>query len=304
MLSRFSLFPLVLLFAAALAGCRSAPESFASPQDAVDALHQAVASDDQSRLRAILGPRMDELKSGDQAQDRADFVAFASKLGERTQIQPAGDNEAILLIGAEAWPFPAPLVQEGGRWSFDTDAGITELNNRRIGADELAIIDACYAYIDAQAEYHAINWNDGGPPSYAAHLASSPGTRDGLYWPTAEGDPPSPLGPVMAAAMPSEAPGDPPSPFYGYIFLPLSRQGASAPGGAMDYVQDGRLIRGFAAAAFPAEYGRSGIMTFIFSADGVVYQRDLGPQTAAIVAAMTEFNPDEGWEPVSPADPQ
>lgn len=284
------------LLIGALGGCNSGQRTFDSPQAAVGALEQAVATGDRAELRGVLGPRTDELKSGDAEQDRADFVAFASKLQQQSRIENVNEDEAVLLVGQEEWLFPVPMVRADGVWRFDTDAGIYELTTRRIGANELAIIDACYAFIDAEVEYGSQPRDASGVNQYTAKLWSAPGTRDGLYWETAENETPSPIGPVMAAAVSGN--GADSYPFYGYFFKPLLKQGPNAVGGAMEYAENGRLVKGIAGVAFPAEYGTSGIMTFIFSMDGVVYQRDLGAQTPSIVGAMDSFDPGEGWTPV------
>lgn len=281
---------------AALGGCGSSPRAFESPEAAVAALDEAVSAKSESKLREVLGSRVNELRSGDAEQDRADFTAFASKLRQSSRIESVGENESVLLVGAEEWAFPAPLVRGDRGWSFDTDAGIDELTTRRIGANELAIIDACYAFLDAEAEYGSAVRDGSGVNQYTARLWSTPGARDGLYWPSEENEEPSPLGPAMAAAVSGN--GRDSYPFYGYFFRPLLRQGPSAVGGAMDYSEDGRLVKGIAGVAFPAEYGTSGIMTFIFSMDGVVYQRDLGADTTSIAQSMQEFDPSEGWVPV------
>lgn len=287
------------LIGAVLGGCSSPQRTFESPQAAVTALESAVASDNRGQMREVLGPRMSELGSGDEAQDRADFVAFASKLKEQSRIDNVSDDRAIVLIGSESWPFPVPLVRAEGVWKFDTDAGIDELTTRRIGANELAIIDACYAFIEAEEEYGSQPRDGSGVNQYTARLWSTPGTQDGLYWATGENETPSPIGPVMAAAVSGNGANS--YPFYGYFFRPLLRQGEAAPGGAMNYSEDGRLVRGIAGVAFPAEYGKTGIMTFIFSMDGVVYQRDLGENTSSIAKSMQEFDPVEGWTPVEHA---
>lgn len=295
MLVRNLVLTLCLLALPWLTGCGTTQQSFDSPQAAVTALEHAVAADDRDQFRQLLGPRSDELKSGDAEQDRGDFVAFAYKLNEKTQIQTVSDTEALLLVGSEAWPFPVPIVKSDGRWRFDTDAGIDELTTRRIGADELAIIDAANAFIDAEAQYQSEDRNGDGVREFTPRLMSTPGTRDGLYWDTGENEQPSPLGPVMAMAMTRTDAAGNTFPFYGYFFKALTRQGPDAPGGAMDYAENGRLTKGIAAVAFPAEYGRTGIMTFIFSIDGEIYQRDLGAATASVVAALDTFNPGEGW---------
>ncbi|MBN8597635.1 MAG: DUF2950 family protein [Planctomycetes bacterium] len=285
-----------VLALAALGGCSSSPATFETPEAAVAALDEAVSAKSESKLREVLGSRVHELRSGDAEQDRADFTAFASKLRQSTRIESVGDGESVLLVGDEQWVFPAPLVRGEKGWSFDTDAGIEELTTRRIGANELAIIAACYSFIEAETEYGSQVRDGSGVNQYTARLWSTPGTQDGLYWPTEENEEPSPLGPVMAAAVSEN--GSDSYPFYGYYFRPLLKQGPSAVGGAMDYSENGRLVKGIAGVAFPADYGTSGIMTFLFSMDGVVYQKDLGPETQSLARSMQEFDPGEGWTPV------
>lgn len=285
-----------VLALAVLGGCSSSPGTFETPEAAVAALDEAVSAKSESKLREVLGSRANELRSGDAGQDRADFTAFASKLRQSTRIESVNESESVLLVGDEQWVFPAPLVRGEQGWSFDTDAGIEELTTRRIGANELAIIDACYSFIDAESEYGSRVRDGSGVNQYTARLWSTPGTQDGLYWPTEENEEPSPLGPVMASAVSGN--GSDSYPFYGYFFRSLLQQGPSAVGGAMDYSENGRLVKGIAGVAFPAEYGQSGIMTFIFSMDGVVYQRDLGQDTASIARAMDSFDPADGWTPV------
>lgn len=283
----------------ALAACGSSQRTFDTPEAAVQALETAVAEDNQSELRRLFGPNMDALKSGDAAQDHTDFIAFASKLAERTTIQKTDSGDAIILLGEEQWPFPVPLVLADRHWRFDTDAGINELANRRIGENELATIDALHAFVDAEREYQSIDRTGDGVRVFTARLLSTPGQHDGLFWETTEHEQPSPIGPVMAMAMSQTNEAGAPEPYYGYLYKALTRQGSAAPGGAMDYIVSGRLVHGIAAVAFPAEHGRTGVMTFIVSMDGVVYQRDLGPDTASVVAAMDSFDPVEGWTRVT-----
>jgi hypothetical protein len=297
--ARSILFALMMLALSALTGCAGSQRSFASPEEAVGALERAVGEVDRPELRRIFGPRSEELKSGDAEQDRGDFVAFASKIKERALIEQVNADEVSLVVGEEAWPFPVPIVRSGGRWRFDTEMGITEVTSRRIGANELAVIAACWALIGAEVQYQAVDRNGDGVNEFTTRLMSTPGTRDGLYWEVGEGEEPSPIGPVMAMAMVGADPSEEAFPFYGYYFKVLTRQGPAAPGGAMEYVENGRLTKGIAAVAFPAEHGQTGIMTVILSMDGVLYQRDLGPDTRSIVAAMDAFDPGEGWTRVS-----
>lgn len=285
-----------LVSALVLGGCGTSQKSFDTPEAAVAALDEAVRAQDDARLRAVLGPRVSELKSGDPVQDRADFVAFASRMAQSTRVESV-DGKSVLLVGDEQWEFPAPIIRTQSGWQFDTDAGIEELTTRRIGANELAIIDACFAFIDAEIAYGTVSRDGSGTNQYTAKMWSTPGSKDGLYWETQSDEPDSPIGPAMAAAEWNS--GRDCYPFYGYFFRPLLKQGPSAVGGAMDYVEDGKLVKGVAGVAFPAEYGTSGIMTFIFSMDGRVYQKDLGPQTSSIARSMDTFDPGEGWTSVA-----
>lgn len=302
-------FLLVAIFLPALllGACGASQRSFDSPDAAVAALRAAVADDERGELRALFGPRSDELRSGDPEQDRSDFVAFSYKLTEQTLLLDApvshqGPPSQIILVGVEEWPFPVPLVSDNrGRWRFDTDAGVEQLTDRRIGENELSTIDALRAFVLAEQIYQSEPRTTDGVRAYTARMLSTPGERDGLFWETAENEEPSPIGPVMAMAVAqsSVVASYRPEPYYGYLFKTLTRQGRSAPGGEMDYFENGRLTRGIAAVAFPAEHGRTGIMTFIVSMEGTIYQRDLGTETAAIVAAMESFDPGEGWTPVT-----
>jgi hypothetical protein len=296
---RIPLLTSLLLAALWLGACGVKQRSFDSPEAAVVALQIAVADDNRDELRALFGPRSDELRSGDPEQDRSDFIAFSSKLAENASLQPALNNQMIILVGSEEWPFPVPLVSDRGRWRFDTDAGVEQLTDRRIGENELATIDALRAFVNAERKYQSLLRSADGVPAYSAHLLSTPGERDGLFWETGESEDPSPIGPVMAMAVARTSDHEAAEPYYGYLYKVLTRQGPSALGGAMDYYDNGRLTRGTAAAAFPAEHGRTGIMTFIVSMEGTIYQRDLGPETGARVAAMDTFDPGDGWARVA-----
>jgi len=208
------------------------------------------------------------------------------------------DKKVILQVGKDDWPFPIPLVKDGTNWRFDSERGKEELSNRIIGRNELDVIQVCLAYVDAQREYYMHNPRGVALPQYASKFMSTQGKRDGLYWATTTDEPPSPLGPLLAQA---RREGYNPTagksiPYHGYYYKMLTGQGPSAPDGAYDYVVRGQMIGGFAMVAYPAQYGESGIMTFIVNHDGVVYQKDLGPHTAATAQSMTKFNPDETWK--------
>ncbi|HEY6008981.1 MAG TPA: DUF2950 domain-containing protein, partial [Geobacteraceae bacterium] len=277
---------LLLLMLAALPAASFAvqPEPgqkvFSSPEEARQALLAAVQAKDHAALRAIFGPVTRELEPGDPVEQAAEFEHFARHVAEGVELVTEGEERATLLIGAIKWPFPVPLVKKGDGWRFDTEAGREEILNRRIGHNELLAIKACQAYVEAQREYYAMNEPDGAQlPKYAQRMISSPGHRDGLYWPTAAGEKESPLGPLVAKAkeegyMQQRKAGESgPRPFHGYYFRILKRQGANAPGGKFDYIINGNMVAGFALVAYPARWGVSGVMTFIVNQRGRVYQK-------------------------------
>jgi hypothetical protein len=238
--------------------------------------------------------------SGDAVADRAAGEGFVRAYDEKHVVVPQGEGRAALSIGRDDWPFAFPLVSTGGRWRFDTDAGKDELLARRIGSNELDVINVMMAIVDAQQEYASADRDGTGLRQYARKFASNPGKTDGLYWPTKADQVPSPLGAVMMnAAREGYQKADRQRPYHGYYFRMLERQGASAKGGALDYVVKGRMIGGFAAIAWPAQYGNSGIMTFIVNHDGVVYEKDLGANTAALARGITSFDPGAGWSPAT-----
>jgi hypothetical protein len=273
--------------------------AFASPDDAVKALIAATQSQNKTALREIFGPESQELVSGDKVEDAEAAATFARELARLCRLSYEGDN-----VGAQDWPFPIPLVKKDGGWIFDTAAGKDEIINRRVGENELLAIGVCRTYVAAQREYATEDRDNSGVLKYAQNLKSSPGTKDGLYWPAAQGDEPSPFGPLVASARAegykTPKDGEGPQPFHGYLFKILTAQGPHAPGGKYNYIINGNLIAGFALVAHPVIWGDSGVMTFIVNQQGKVYQRNLGPDTAAKVATMTEFDPDENWTQVSP----
>jgi len=276
--------------------------AFATPDDAARALVAAVRSADTRRIHEVLGPGTHRLVlSGDPVADQKARDYFVAAYDNRSKIEPDGDAKARLFIGEKDWPFPFPLVKSAEGWKFDARAGAEEILNRRIGRNELAAIQVCLAYVDAQHEYALTEGNRNGLRSYATKLVSTSGGKDGLYWPTGDGEPSSPLGPLSAKAkaegygkgMNAES-----EPYHGYFYKVLTRQGSHAPGGAYDYVVDGRMIGGFALVAYPARWGASGVMTFLVNHDGVVYQKNLGRGTTALALGMTSFNPDSSWSKV------
>ena len=276
--------------------------TFADPAGAVDALVAAVRGRDRAALHALFGPEGRTLLSGDRVEDRNALDEFAQALGQYHHAAQESVDRVVLSIGSQDWPFPIPLVRRGGRWLFDTAAGRDEIVNRRIGANELTAIGVCRTYVAAQREYAEAPRDGSGRLHYAQQLRSAPGLRDGLFWEPADGEGPSPLGPLVALAR-SEGygpgkPGAASPPFHGYLFRILTAQGAHAPGGAYSYVINGGMVAGFALVAHPIRWGESGIMSFLVSGQGVVYQCDLGPDTTAVVSAMGAFDPDEAWTPV------
>lgn len=295
----------VVLGVRAFGGAQTqSPKVFSTPEQAVKAVADATKAKDRAALREIFGPDVKDLLSGDPVADANSFEEFAKNVAEATKIQKETDAKATLLVGSEEWPFPIPLVKKGDGWSFDTKAGTEEIHNRRIGKNEIAAILICQAYAVAQWEYFDGDDGDGDQVSeYAQKFGSSPGKRDGLYWQTSPDDEPSPLGPLVAFARkegylkgkPVSGAAETANPFHGYYFKILVRQGTSAPGGKYGYIINGNMIAGFALVAYPATWGSSGVMTLVVNQEGRVYQKDLGPRTAQIAAAMTEYNPDSTW---------
>src|SRR5580692_9131419 len=277
---------------------------FASANDAGNALLDAAKSGDKNALLAIFGTdAKDLISSGDAVQDKAAIDGFVAAYPVMHRWRNMADGDQVLLVGADNFPFPIPLKKNtSGQWFFDTAAGKDEILSRRIGRNELAVIEVCGAVADAQAEYFSQPHDGATTNQYAAKFISDPGKENGLSWKSSEGQPDGPLGPLAAAASSegySTKP-DVPRAFHGYFFRMLKGQTDKAPGGAKDYLVDGKMVGGFAIVAYPAEYGNSGVMTFIINQDGVVLQRDLGKTTAEVATAMTEFDPngDAGWKPV------
>ena len=275
-----------------------AQRTFASPEEAVKALRAAVAVHDKAALREIFGPDVKDLLTGDEAQDKANSLRFAKTIEEGAKPVPEGEGKVVLEIGAKQWPFPIPLVKENAAWRFDTAAGKEEIIDRHIGKDELHAIGVCSIYVQAQKQYASLERGANGPRGYARKFMSGPGKMDGLYWKTGPSQVPSPFELKAAEAGVVDGGARGTKPFHGYFFKILIRQGAAAPGGEQDYVKDGNLTVGFALAAYPEHWGRSGIMTFIVNQDGKIYQRDLGEQTARLAPEIDAYDPDGGWTPV------
>ena len=286
------------LFPAASAAL--AQKTFKTPQDAVDALVASAKVDDQKAALVVLGrDGEDIISSGDKVSDEAIRKRFVTSYEAKHQITMDGDDKAMLVIGDNDYPFPIPLVRKAGLWSFDTEAGRREILFRRIGRNELDAIQTALAYVDAQNEYADKDRTGAGAGVYAQRFVSQAGKKDGLYWPTAQGEEESPLGELFATASRQGYRADQGrSPYHGYYYKILTRQGPAAPGGAADYVVNGKMIGGFALVAYPDEYRNSGVMTFIVNHNGTVFQKDLGPDTEKIAESMTSFNPDKTWTKV------
>ena len=288
--------------ATAPAAAKSAAKqsSFASSEAAAAALADAVRGKDVQKLLAVVGPGSgDWLFSGDQVQDANDWKKFLAAYDEKHSFDDKG-TRAVLQVGKDDWPFPAPLVKKDGKWLFDANAGREEILNRRIGQNELDTMQTLLAVVDAQREYAASDPDRNGFADYARRFVSTPGKKDGLYWATEAGKPESPLGPLVAVAA-SEGYGQKGAKtqtqqaFHGYYYKLLTSQGKNAAGGAYDYMVGDKLLGGFAIVAWPARYRVSGVTTFIVNHDGVVYEKDLGANGAAVAAAMSRYNPDPSW---------
>ncbi len=276
-------------------------EAFTTPEDAAAALKAAVTSQNTADLRNIFGPAVDDIENPDRVQATNELAEFADALRAGNRIVHESGTKCVIEAGTNAWPFPVPVVKQGGQWYFDTAAGRDEILNRRIGGNELEVLKVVRAYVDSQRDYASGDRDGDGVLQYAQRLASSPGKKDGLYWPPELDGELSPLGPLVADAQAEgykvkvQGQEITHAPFHGYLFKILTRQGADAAGGKYNYVINGHMIGGFALVAWPAEYGNSGIMTFIVNQQGRVYQQDLGPQTAKLATEMKTYNPDRGW---------
>ena len=309
---------LALVFAAATAlsasgasaaTAKAQPKTFASPEEAVKAMVDAMKAVDKAESSAIFGPGSESLiSSGDDVEDKATRERFLKNYEEKNSLEKKGDDEVLLQVGKDDWPFPIPLRRKGSAWSFDTKAGKEEFLNRRIGRNELNTIDVLEAYVVAQREYAKKDWDGDGVYPYAQKIASTPGKKDGLFWEAREGEEASPFGPLSARAAQEgytrKTKSEKPSPYFGYHFKILKAQGKHAPGGAYDYVVKGNMIFGFGLVAYPAKYGSSGIMTFIVNQEGVVYQKDLGKGTAKAAKAIKRYDPDPTWKKVEDGPPQ
>jgi DUF2950 family protein len=273
---------------------------FASPEQAAQELIAAARAGDSAAIVAVLGPEAKELvQSGDAAADEEGRARFLRAYGEANKLVTTEDGLALLVIGKDEWIFPIPIVKDASGWYFDTKEGKEEILNRRIGRNELSAIRAVRAYVDAQREYYQRNPQNDKLLHYARKFASSKGSRDGLYFPVKSGEQASPLGPLFDRMQTGSKDGAAKrAPYHGYYYRILTEQGPDAPGGAYSYLAQGRMIGGFALVAWPAAYGNTGVMTFLVNHDGVVFQKDLGPGTAAAAEKMMRFNPDKSWKPL------
>jgi hypothetical protein len=286
---------------AAQTGATSA-QTYASANEAVTALVDALRADKRDALRMVLGPGSEKLlSSGDRYSDAEERQKLLAGYDEQHELVSAAPDRMILQVGKDKWPLPIPVVEASGRWHFDSQAGAQELVDRRIGRNEIAAIRTALAYVDAQKAFFAFTGRNG-QAEYAQRLVSSPEKYDGLYWPAAEGELESPLEPLVAQAREEGYPVDRsatgPRPYRGYYFRILTGQGANTPDGGRNYVSNGRMGDGFALIAWPAIYGASGIMSFIINQDGILFQKDCGPQSAAIASTMKIFDPDLSWAKV------
>lgn len=283
----------------ALSSLAQAQQRFRTPEEAAQALVNAARSGDSKSVVSILGPGSQELvSSGDPVADANARQEYLAAYDAGHKIVSESGKPAVLVIGPNDWPFPIPMVQRDGQWIFDVAAGREEILARRIGRNELATLKAMLAYWDAQNEYADMNKDKSGQAVYAQRIVSSPGKKDGLYWPTSGNEKPSPLGEAVAAATQRGYRVGAGEPFNGYRFKVLTSQGPTAPGGAVDYVVKGNMIGGFGLVAWPAEYGNSGIMTFIINNDGDIYEKDLGSRTERSASRMSSFSPDHTWKKV------
>lgn len=287
------------------ASAKARQSGFDSPTEAVNRLVKAVKSNDNKALKHILGPGSGKIiSSGDPVTDQVDRARFIQLYDEKNSLEQKNSSKMALTLGKDDFAFPIPLVRKDGKWMFDTRAGRAEILNRRIGSNELAAIEVLNSYLEAQREYAGKDHDGNGVLEFARKLNSTPGTMDGLYWEAKEGQEPSPFGPLVAKAD-REGYGDQfraetIKPFHGYYFKVLMKQGVNAEGGAFDYQANGRMVLGFALAAYPARYRASGVMTFIVNQGGVIFQKDLGKTTARIAAEMTQFDPDKSWKIIEP----
>jgi len=295
--------PKLAAIAVLLTGCFSTfsmaqqlgQKTFSSPEAASNALVTAVQSNDESAMLDILGPDGKQIvSSGDETEDAHSRANFVQRYQEMHRLVKEPDGTTTLYIGAKNWPTPIPLVNQGDSWYFDTEAGKKEILYRRIGRNEISTIRVCQELVAAEKEYYSTQHDE-----YAQKIFSDEGQHNGLYWKAADGEPQSPIGPLVASAVAegyAQRQDGAPTPYRGYYYRILTRQGKHNPGGAKSYIVNSKMTEGFAFVAYPAEYGSSGVMTFIVDEDGMVYQKDLGKKTDALARAMKEYNPDSSWQ--------
>jgi len=301
MLGGFALVAIVAVLGLAGCGGGTKSASYATPEEAAAALVAAVESGDTERMSSVLGDESGAIvASGDSVSDAAERAEFLSEYRVNHALVPDGEDRMTLQVGADLWPFPVALIKDARGWRFDGAGAAEEIAFRRVGRNELGAIAVCRGFVLAQNEY-ASEGRDGAPAGiYAQKLISDEGRHNGLYWPAVDGEMPSPVGPFVAQASAEgyRANTETRPPYHGYRYRPLFAQGANAPGGAKDYFTNGQLVGGFALIAWPAEYAMSGVMTFMVSRDGVVYQKDLGMDTGAVVEKIETYDPDASWSVV------
>ena len=304
----------ILLIAAIGSGCSSTskPTEFTTPDKAAQSFVSALRTRDRAQLtRMLSADALDSLNSGDDVADQQMRQRFLDAYDQKNLLIRSSDDQIVMLtVGQKDWPLPIPIVKDrnSGKWHFDAEAGVEEIVNRRIGQNELDVIEVCRAIVDAQRDYAMLDPDQDGVPEYARKIISDPGQRNGLYWETAPGEPPSPLGPLVAEAVEegygkNPATNGEPRPYHGYFYRLLTSQGPAATGGAMNYEVQGHMLAGFAVIAYPADYGDSGITSFMVNQEGVVYQKDLGDDTERIAKSMTTFDPGSGWTKVDSTTP-
>jgi len=299
----FVITSMALVGVALFGGCATSGRTFDTPEAASAALIEAIAPIDDARIRDVLGSKgVELLRSPDMGDDQEVVDRFVAAYRAQHELVGVDDDTVVIEVGNNGWPMPIPIVRSGNGWRFDTAAGAEEILSRRVGRNELNAIQTCQAIVDAEREYAAAGFS-GMEGVYATRFVSQPGTHNGLYWPAAPNEAPSPLGPLLAdmppervaAAASASGAGDTSRPYHGYVYRILRSQGAFAPGGAFDYMENGQLSKGFAVIAWPAEYGTTGIMTFIVSSHGIVYERDFGSSTRSKAAAIRSFDPTPEW---------
>lgn len=299
LMTRLRRFALALMLAVPLAALAADQKTFATPEAAVDALLAALKANDEPALIALFGDKhKNVITTGDPARETETRARAADQLQTFRLLAERGPDRRVLLMGAQAWPMPIPLVREAGTWRFATEIGAEEIINRRIGANEHNAILVLQAYVEAQRQFASLDRDGDGVRQFARRITSTPGKQDGLYWTSdaSKGEEPSPFGPLLADQdLTTRKKGDP---YQGYRFRILTRQGPNAAGGAYDYLINGRMIAGFAMVAFPAAYGDSGVMTFIVNHNGKIFEKDLGKTTGSIASQMTTFDPGPGWKEV------